>query len=187
MLDLKRCFTTRTCFTEDESTLLASGVPGVERDGAQLRIRQANGSTSVFTNTRGQGGGGWATYRYLGYVPEIAQHLLSVNYYEGGDYILLAAEDGAATIVWTLPTLAPDVNHLAAVGAVPFSGTDTLRIQIWRREQDAFAAQHSLDIEHMGDFVMGYQAVPEWTSADTLEIRAVDQDGRDAGLGVVTI
>ena len=93
--DLNNCLNTGDCVTQHERSLLAAGAPGVERSGKQLRILHANGATSVFTDTEGQGGGGWATYRYLGYVPEIGQHLVFVGYYEGGDFILVAARDGA--------------------------------------------------------------------------------------------
>ncbi len=165
---------------------LAGGVPGVERVGKQLRISHGNGSTSVFTHQRGRGGGGWATYRYLGYIPELAQHLLRVSYYEGGDYMLVAAEDGSTTMLWTVPTLAPDGRRLAAAGAVPFGGP--LRIQVWQVESTGLAAWHSLDIFGMSDFEASYRKATEWIDADTLAIRAVDfQDGSDSGLGVVTV
>ena len=165
---------------------LASGVPGVDRVGNQLRIQHNNGSTSVFTHQRGRGGGGWATYRYLGYVPELAQHLLRVAYYEGGDYMLVAAEDGATTVLWTVPTLAPDGRRLTAAGAVPFGGP--LRVQVWQVESTDLAAWHSLDIFGMSDFTASNRTVSEWIDADTLAIRAVDfQDRSDSGLGVVTV
>lgn len=186
LIDLNRCAATGACFAEDEAATLAGGVPGVERVGNQLRIHHGNGSTSVFTHQRGRGGGGWATYRYLGYVPELAQHLLRVSYYEGGDYILAAAEDGATTVLWTVPTLAPDGRRLAAAGAVPFSGP--VRIQVWQVNSTDLAAWHSLDIFGMNDFTASYRTVSEWIDADTLVIRAVDlQDGSDSGLGVVTV
>lgn len=186
LIDLNRCAATGACFAEDEAATLAGGVPGVERVGNQLRIHHGNGSTSVFTHQRGRGGGGWATYRYLGYVPELAQHLLRVSYYEGGDFMLVAAEDGAATVLWTVPTLAPDGRRLAAAGAVPFGGP--VRIQVWQVESTDLAAWHSLDIFGMSDFTASYRTVSEWIDADTLAIRAVDfQDGSDSGLGVVTV
>ncbi len=186
LVDLNRCAATGACFAEDEAATLAGGVPGVERVGNQLRIHHSNGSTSVFTHQRGRGGGGWATYRYLGYVPELAQHLLRVAYYEGGDYMLVAAEDGATTVLWTVPTLAPDGQRLAAAGAVPFGGP--LRIRVWQVESTDLAAWHSLDIFGMNDFTASYRTASEWIDADTLAIRAVDfQDGSDSGLGVVTV
>lgn len=186
LVDLNRCAATGACFAEDEATTLAGGVPGVERVGNQLRIHHGNGSTSVFTHQRGRGGGGWATYRYLGYVPELAQHLLRVSYYEGVDYMLVAAEDGATTVLWTVPTLAPDGRRLAAAGGLPFGGP--LRIQVWQVESTDLAAWHSLDIFGMSDFAASHRTVSEWIDTDTLAIRAVDfQDGSDSGLGVVTV
>lgn len=186
LVDLNRCAATGACFAEDEATTLAGGVPGVERVGKQLRIQHGNGSTSVFTHQRGRGGGGWATYRYLGYIPELAQHLLVVAYYEGGDYMLVAAEDGATTMLWTVPTLAPDGRRLAAAGAVSFGGP--LRIQVWQVESTGLAAWHSLDIFGISDLWASYRTVTEWIDADTLAMRAVDfQDGSDSGLGVVTV
>jgi hypothetical protein len=186
LIDLNRCAAAGVCFAEDEAATLAGGVPGVERVGNQLRIHHGNGSTSVFTHQRGRGGGGWATYRYLGYVPELAQHLLRIGYYEGGDYMLVAAEDGATTMLWTVPTLAPDGRRLAAAGAVPFGGP--LRIQVCLVGSTGLATWHSLDIFGTSDFAASYRTVSEWIDVDTLAIRTVDfQDGRDSGLGEVTV
>lgn len=186
-LDLNNCPNIADCVTRYEQSLLAAGVPGVERVGKQLRILHANGATSVFTDTEGQGGGGWATYRYLGYLPEIAQHLVFVGYYEGGDFILLAARDGAVTVVWNIPFIAPDKQHFAIAGGIPDSpGSGTLRVQTWRVEQASLVLEHSVEIEYLGYF-MYHRLVREWTSADTLRIFAVTEDGRDAGAGVVTV
>lgn len=188
LVDLSRCAATDACIAKDEALTLAGGVPGVERVGEQLRIHHSSGSTSVFTHQRGRGGGGWATYRYLGYVPELTQHLLRVSYYEGGDYMLVAAKDGATTMLWTVPTLAPDGQRMAAVGALPFSGGSPLRIQVWQVESTSLAPWHSLDIFGMSNFAASYRTVTEWIDADTLAIRAVDsQDGSDSGLGVITV
>jgi hypothetical protein len=186
LVDLNRCVASDACFAEDEATTLAGDVPGVERVGNQLRIHHSSGSTSVFTHQRGREGGGWATYRYLGYIPELAQHLLRISYYEGGDYMLVAAEDGATTMLWTVPIIAPDGQRLAAAGAVPFGGP--LRVQVWQVESTGLAAWHSLDIFGTSDFAASFRTVSEWIDVDTLVIRAVDfQDGRDSGLGEITV
>ena len=49
--------------------------------------------------------------------------------------------------------IAPDKQHFAVAGGIPFSDADTLRGQTWRVEKASLVSEHRLEIEHLGDFM----------------------------------
>lgn len=186
VLDLTACATQHAC-SREEADVLAAGPPGVVRTDGALRITHSNGTVSVLRDIAGEDNI-WVSYRYLGYVPTITQHVLEVGYYEHADFLLLAAADGAATSLWTLPMPSPDGALLVSARPRPFSTMKNLPVVIWQFKDGVITRQHELMIYWYDTRIAGAEPRIEWLDARTLQIRAAQYQGPLlADVGVLTV
>lgn len=76
-------------------------------------------------------GVGGVGHSYLGYLPALEQHLLAIQYYEGGGFLLVGATTGRRQEIPSLPRVSPDGRRFAVYS----SAMDTYAsnaLQIWR-------------------------------------------------------
>jgi hypothetical protein len=102
------------CAQQIEAFELEQGVPGIARANKQLSIDTVQG-TVIFTDQEAQGGDDEESYSYLGFLPMLGHHLVSVHYFEGGEYLLINRETGELTQIPTMPVVNGDGSRFATV------------------------------------------------------------------------
>ncbi len=119
------------CAQRIEAYQLRTGIPTVERAEHQLHLTLANGTVETYTDTEGEGGGGWAFYSYINYLPELNAYLLHVAYYEGANFLLVRVDDGRKLLLTSPPVIAPDGNHFFTTF---YLFENPLQLYLWRIE-----------------------------------------------------
>lgn len=117
------------CAQQIEAFELEHGVPGIARANKQLSIDTAQG-TVIFTDQEAQGGDDEESYSYLGFLSMLGHHLVSVHYFEGGEYLLINRETGELTQIPTIPVINGDGSRFATVRDV--QQIPNFEILFWR-------------------------------------------------------
>ena len=92
------------CAEKIENYQLKKGVSDVSRKGTKLIIALKSGKKIIFTDSEEDNSNGkW--YRYRKYLSTIQCHLIHLQYYEGGGYIFLNANNGKYEIIEEIPNL----------------------------------------------------------------------------------
>lgn len=148
-----------TCCARDSTTVtsahrpsrdtsLAEGGHGALRRGAELVIPLLHGDTlSLRDSAPDTPTGVWHSYR--AYLPSISYHVVEVQFYEGGTYLLVNATSGKTTFSNGLPIVSPDNRRIAAGNVDLEAEYSPTTLQVWRLESDSLA----LEWEH--DFLAG--------------------------------
>jgi len=128
------------CAQVIEQHALGKGHQGVRRRAAELLIPLVRGDTlslhdSLSDNPRGV----W--YAYREYMPSINYHLIALQYYEGGTYLLVNGRTGKTTFSNGLPVVSPDARRLAAGNVDLEAEFSPTTLQIWRVELDSLALE----------------------------------------------
>ncbi len=118
------------CALRVERGLLAASAGGARRAGDTLHIRGAGrGSLALASDTRE--GGDFVRYRYRGLLPGIAQHLVQMDFYEGGGWLLVDTVTTEQTRVLGPPVVAPDRSRFVATSVDLEAGYDPNGLQVW--------------------------------------------------------
>jgi hypothetical protein len=154
----------------------------VARDSTRLRIRLLTGDSVVFVDstiieveT--------VVYSYREYLDAIQYHIVEVNYYEGGGYLLIDARTGKDTFIPELPVLSPDAARFVLTQV--YFDYDEVSVQIWRLGANGPELEWRFDPRDVQtspagrwwEVVWGLSA-PEWLSPTELQLRKEDYDGR---------
>ncbi len=128
------------CWKRQEAQLLSKRDAKASRDGASLHVMTLRGSV-IFTDTLDEfkhveGG----MYRYLGYYPDIGQHLVGVIYYEGNNFVLVSHATAAAVFTGDTPHVSPSRKRIVVADASE-AYTPNL-IQIWALESGRLRLEH---------------------------------------------
>ena len=118
------------CAARIEAYQLKKRVVSVSRKGKQLIIALKSGKKITFTDSKDDDTQGkWYSYRE--YLPAIGYHLIHLQYYEGGGFIFLNANNGKYEIIEDIPLISPDKKRIAVVSycdAYCNPGIEVLRI-----------------------------------------------------------
>ena len=89
-------------------------------------------------------------YTYFGYLKEIDFHVIKVQHYETGEFILINNKTGVQTKIWGIPKISPDKNHLA-IASNSF-GYDIMPsgIQMWHIQDNKLILEWELKGENWG-------------------------------------
>ena len=169
------------CAQKIEALQLAAGVPTVARQQNQLILTLASGTVETYTDTEGEGGGGWAFYSYINYLPEFNAYLLHIQYYEGSEFLLVQADNGAKLLLTSPPQLAPDGKHFFTLF---HHFEQPLRLLLWRIDDTQIVPHLQLRFAPM-PFFDGSIITDGWTDATTLQLMTTTQ--AQLPLGLVTI
>lgn len=127
---------TLECARAVEAYQLRHGHDHLARRDSSFVIGLPSGDSVVIRDRAGdEFGVGGATYTYLGFLPSLEQHLLEVQYYEGGAYLLVNGRSGERQPVASVPTPSPDGRRFAVVssGLIAYSSN---ALEIWRVGED---------------------------------------------------
>lgn len=130
------------CALAVERYRLRSAGSAVVRDGESLRISLANGDTATFSNELGTGG------RWYTYVDELpsGHHLVHVQFYEGGEYLLVDRRTGDRLKLREYPSFSPDGAYVVTVDPTDVESL-SLRVEIWKLGPRASLVWHGT-LEH---------------------------------------
>ena len=118
------------CAARVERELLAASGGGARRAGDTLYFRGRGGGALALGNDATEGGR-FVRYRYRALLPEIAQHLVQVDFYEGGGWLLVDAASTHQTHLIGPPVIAPGRGRFVATSVDLEAGYDPNGIQVW--------------------------------------------------------
>lgn len=98
------------------------------RRGDALALRLAHGREKLLTDVTEAGK--IETYHLLAYLPQIRAYLVSVDFYEGGESLLVSVADGRETRIEGCPVLSPDGRWLATSSG-NFETDEPFAVEIW--------------------------------------------------------
>lgn len=151
------------CAVRVERELVAASGGGVRRAGDTLHFSGSGGGRLTLGNDATEGER-FVRYRYRGLLPEIGQHLVEVNLYEGGGWLLVGAATTDQTQVLGPPVVAPDRGRFVATSVDLEAGYDRNGIQVWSLARGFPRLEWGLD---GGDAWGASDAV--WIDARTVE------------------
>ena len=126
---------------EVESGLLRKRDARASRQGDSLHVMTLRGPV-IFTDTLDEfkhveGG----LYLYLGYYPDIGQHLVRVFYYEGRNYVLVSNTTAEAVFTGDTPHVSPLRKRIAVADAgIAYTPN---QIRLWALESGRLRLEHS--------------------------------------------
>lgn len=118
------------CAARVEGELLAASAGGARRAGDTLYFRGRGGGALALGNDATEGER-FVRYRYRALLPEIAQHLVQVDFYEGGGWLLVDAVGTHQTHLLGPPVVAPGRGRFVATSVDLEAGYDPNGIQVW--------------------------------------------------------
>jgi hypothetical protein len=126
-------------------------------------------------------GGGKAyrtrAYSYIEFVPQLRQHLVHVQYYEGGCFYLVDAKSGNKTEICGVPIVSAKARRFACYVADLETGSS---VEVWRIRATEFQREWVFEPT---DWV---PAGLVWLSDDSIRISKEDFEGREVDHAVVT-
>jgi len=145
------------CARKIEQRWLTHSALPVERDSLRLVVQIANGPPIVFRDTL-LDQPDVVLYSYRQYYPSVQYHLIEVQYYEGGIYILLDGVSGDTTLSHGIPVLSPDTTRFVAASQDLVAGYFPTGIQIWR------IARRRIELEFTS--LSDRRQLPSWGPAE---------------------
>lgn len=173
----------RECGQKIEAWQLAQGLSTVARAGNQLLLMLANGTVETYTDTEGEGGGGWAAYSYINYLPELNAYLLNIQYYESSDFLLVRADNGEKTLIPAPPAIAPDGHHFFALSN---RFENPLQLYLWQIEQREGFPHQQLRFSPISLF-NGPVTTATWLDSATVQITTTSQSSQPGGKILVAL
>jgi len=71
------------------------------------------------------------TYEYIGFIKEVDLYIVSAQFYETGEILLINYKTGLKTKMWSIPKLSPDRKHLVAWSGILDYDLMPNGIQMW--------------------------------------------------------
>lgn len=154
------------CAKAVEADRFRKGIAGVSRNGRDLVIKVGASQATVFQDVgRGESTRG-ARYSYVDYFPSIRSHVVYVQYYEGGDFLLVDKDSGRKVPIWSIPIPSPDSSRFMTATAAIAYGSNGL--QVWRMTPEGPVLEWSHEATGWGPGAV------QWLDGSTI---AVSTDG----------
>lgn len=169
------------CLREVEARLLAEAAGRARRSGSRLELRAADTMIAEFADQSGEGEE-FVRYRYGGWLPRVAQHVVQVDLYEGAGVVAVDGRSGRVAELLGRPEVSPDGGRVAAVNVDLVAAYTESGLQVWRVTPEGLELEWALD----GGGRWGGSA-PRWLTPDrlaftfhTLEPSTMELRGRPA-------
>ena len=118
------------CARGIERKKLAETRNAVTRSGAALKVRTAKRTVALVDNR--SDGDTSVAYSYLGFSKQLNSHVIHVQYYEGGAYLVIHHQSGQRGRPSGFPIASPDGKHFLSLSEDMFAGYNPNNIEIWR-------------------------------------------------------
>ena len=138
----------RSCIAEREAALMRV-VPGVRRAGDTLELGIRGRSSAKFISTPDSIEVGHS-YVYYGYLPALRSHLVEVQLYEGGGFVLVSAATGRLLELDDRPVIAPGGLRFATASWDTEAGYNPNRAQIYRLAGDSAVLEWQVEPSSWG-------------------------------------
>jgi hypothetical protein len=116
----------------------------VARDTSHLTLRLLSGDSLVLSDSVVEGWGG-RSYTYCDYLRAIGYHFIHVQYWEGGDYLLVDATSGKSTYIPGVPAISPDGERFVVTSVDLEAGYGPTTVQVWKLRPDSPMLEWQLD------------------------------------------
>ncbi len=179
-LDLSMCRDAadyNACAADQERSLIERS-PGIARNGDTLTITVRNGRPVLLVDSLDENSVGWE-YLYSGRVQAAKAHLIAIQLYEGGGFILVSEETGRVSEIDAPPILSPDRMRFVTVSADTEAGYNPNRVQIYRLDADSVilewqtepSAWEPTDPRWLNDTTVAIVRRPAFHTVDSLALR----------------
>ncbi|MBX3163486.1 MAG: hypothetical protein KF900_03325 [Bacteroidetes bacterium] len=155
------------CFIAIEKYQLPLNSENVRREKDTLFLKLNNGKTKkIIDKTEETNGDGCVYYNYREYDEDLNSYILNVQYYEGGDYLLINKAKGDTALIFEVPVLSPDRKRFLICN-FDISGYTTNGIAIYRIENDKIIKEYYAD-ENWGI------SEAEWINNDEISMEKIE-------------
>ena len=134
----------KACARAFEHHLLSTS-GGARRDDSTLSIPLLRGDTLTLRDSS-DAHGGVIGYSYRGRVRQSQYHLVELQFYEGGGYLLINERSGWKTFSNGVPIASPDGERLAAGNVDLEAEFSPTTIQVWRVAADTLVLEWEHDL-----------------------------------------
>lgn len=124
-------FNTYTCAKGIERKVLAESQGSAKRIGGQLTLR-TKAKTVILVDKPSESDGESIAYSYLGFIKSIDSHVLYVQYYEGGQYMVISHRSGQGAYPSGYPISSPDKKYFLSISEDLFAGYDPNNVEVWK-------------------------------------------------------
>lgn len=159
---------TYECARAVEAYQLRHGHDHLARRDSSFVIGLPSGDSVIVRDRPGdQHGAGGARYTYLGFLPSVSQHLLEIQYWEGGGYLLVDGRTGRRHEVVSVPRVSPDDRRFTVFS----SALDTYSssaLQIWRVDDRGIELEWEAELAEAGGSPQADDAATEWGPGDVV-------------------
>ncbi|ROH86290.1 hypothetical protein ED236_07590 [Pseudomethylobacillus aquaticus] len=119
------------CAREIERKALADQGKPITRSGDTLSIAIQNNTISLVDNHK-DGVDSTILYSYLGYDRKLDSHILYLQYYEGGAYMVIHHHSGHQAFTSGFPLASPDGKHFLSLSEDMFAGYSPNNVEVWQ-------------------------------------------------------
>lgn len=109
----------------------------VRRSDDTLRLRLETKTVSLVDNPT-ESGNSSVSYSYLGFSRKLNSHILHVQYYEGGAYMIIHRHSGQHAFPSGYPLASPDGKHFLSLSEDMFAGYSPNNVEIWQVRSGEF-------------------------------------------------
>ncbi|MDX1675424.1 MAG: hypothetical protein R3314_11575 [Longimicrobiales bacterium] len=141
------------------------------RSGDTLTIERPDGGERTFVD-RGTAAA-TVKFAYAGYLSAIDQHVVSVHFYEGGEYRLVDGSSGRVTTVASWPVVSPNRGRVVVASDAGVAGYSPNLLQVWRVRPDGLVLEWARE--------PAWGAVDaRWVDSTTVRFRKIVWEGCEA-------
>lgn len=159
---------TYECARAVEAYQLRHGHDHLARRDSSFVIGLPAGDSVVVRDELGdEFGVGGARYSYLGFLPSPGQHLLEIQYYEGGKYLLLDGRTGHRHEVVSVPRVSPDGRRFTVFSSAMDTYSSSA-LQIWRIDERGIELEWEFDFADAGGSPEADDAAIDWGPRDVV-------------------
>jgi hypothetical protein len=119
------------CARGIEEKVLSGSTSSVRRVGSTLIIPTEKVTVRLVDNPSENGNESIA-YSYLGRIESIGSHVIYVQYYEGGTYMVVNERSGQGAFPSGFPIVSPDRKHFLSISEDMFAGYYPNNVEVWR-------------------------------------------------------
>ena len=151
------------CARGIERKELSARGKAVRRSGNTLRLRLETKTVSLVVNPT-ESGNSSVSYSYLGFSRKLNSHILHVQYYEGGAYMVIHQHSGQQAFPSGYPLASPDGKHFLSLSEDMFAGYSPNNVEIWQARSGKFRRVASYEPEwgpHSGNWASVRHALIE--------------------------
>lgn len=139
----------------EEQALATSGVRA-HRDGYVLRLETSAGWVDI--EDAPEEGSPTVFFSYRDFYGDVGFYLLEAVYYEGGNFVLVSAKDGALTHILGEPVFSADRSRFLSVSMDLEAGYSPTALQVWRVDEAGLVKEYEYYPEAWGP------SDPEWVT-----------------------